>query len=540
MSNGASNIKPPKFFIINNGMKDLRGHYFETAISIAEAAKDLGWHPILAAHVTCKPGIVPQWLEFYPAFRTDHWMAMDPPAQEQDEILIDLAGYHQSSMDQILAGKATFQQFMDSRFFIHPALAPAYQHPLRASLFSRIKTRIGEIHAQEGMTGVIRKVAKKALKECLPPILWGVLQKIKSVLVPMRPSGDSNQDPHPDILRDLNFCALFKNDLSKILALADANDGDYVFLPTAHGRELLAITEIFQKGGNLPSFGLEYRHAMEFPLVPLPPGQEHSYVRQHRYYFEQAKKTGIPEKVSLFTDTSELAADYRNFSTLPFAVLPIPFRQEFLENHEVLPPGPNEKLRLVYLGDPREEKGFHLLPFLADFLARDYLATGKVTLEIQASIHPVNSEPKCINALTILKSFPKGWIEFHGLEGPLSPESYYHLVGRAHVILCPYDQATYRSRSSGTLTEAIAVGVPTIVPASTWLSGQQPEGTGLTFQSLQDFLDQTKKMIDQFDVFLTRAKSVKREWLKSQDPRHLIQVATQGKYKSNQSNIEAA
>jgi hypothetical protein len=44
------------------------------------------------------------------------------------------------------------------------------------------------------------------------------------------------------------------------------------------------------------------------------------------------------------------------------------------------------------------------------------------------------------------------------------------------------------------LTEAIAAGVPTIVPAATWLSNQQPNGSGLPFDGLQDFLNQTKKM----------------------------------------------
>ena len=63
-----------KLYIINNGLKDLRGHYFETSVSIAEAGRSVGLLPVLAAHVTCPRDIVPDGLEFHAAFTTDHWM----------------------------------------------------------------------------------------------------------------------------------------------------------------------------------------------------------------------------------------------------------------------------------------------------------------------------------------------------------------------------------------------------------------------------------------------------------------------------------
>jgi hypothetical protein len=94
------------------------------------------------------------------------------------------------------------------------------------------------------------------------------------------------------------------------------------------------------------------------------------------------------------------------------------------------------------------------------------------------------------------------------------------------VIICPYDKLTYHSRSSGTLTEAIAAGVPTIVPADTWLSNQQPTGSGLTFDGLQDFLIKTKQLIDNYPEFLQKAKLAKVEWQKNQDPKDLIMEVT--------------
>ena len=514
-----------KFYIINNGMKDLRGHYFETAISIAEAARDIGWRPILTGHLTCELGMIPEWLEFYPVFRTDHWMASKIQDYSHIETQINFAEYQQASIENVKAGKATFQQFINSRFLIRPELNAWNLIQVKQSFFTRVIKKIKEIYDHQGLAKLLLISFKKIFRECCPPILLKILKKGFSLFI-------KKSDPSPtnklnfDLEHELHSCTLFKNDLSKILAFTKAKSCDFVFLPTGHGRELLAISQICEESNNAPRFALEFRHALDFPLINLPPGEEHAYVAQHRFYFERIKEKGLSKKIKLFTDTKELAEDYMKFSSLPFNVLPIPFRQDFLENHDVLLPDANQKIRVVYIGDPREEKGFHWLPFLIDFLSDDYLKTNKVVLEIQASIHPVNSELKCINALEILKSYPPEWIKFHGLDGPLNPENYYHLLSNAHVIICPYDKPTYHSRSSGTLTEAIAAGVPTIVPAETWLSNHQPLGSGLTFDGLQDFLFKTKKLIDDFPEFLEKAKHAKLQWQKNQDPKTLIHEVT--------------
>jgi hypothetical protein len=522
----------PKFYIINNGMKDLRGHYFETAISIAEAARDMGWRPILTGHATCELGMIPEWLEFYPVFRTDHWMASKIEDQSHIETQINFAEYHQASIENVKASKATFQQFINSRFYIRPELNAWNIVPVKQTLFTRITHRIKDVYNNDGLAKLLLLSLEKIFREFCPPIFLKLLKKVLSPFL-KKQMVTPNRKLSFDMDHELQSCSLFKNDLSKILALTKASPRDFVFLPTAHGRELLAIAQICEEAKIAPRFGLEFRHALDFPLVILPPGEEHAYVGQHRFYFEKIKEKGLSNKISLFTDTKELAEDYVKFSDLNFSVLPIPFRQDFLENHNVILPNNEEKLRIVYIGDPREEKGFHWLPFLIDFLSTDYLIPNKVVLEIQASVHPVNSELKCINALEILKSYPKEWINFHGLNGPLNPESYYKLLSNAHVIICPYDKLTYHSRSSGTLTEAIAAGVPTIVPAKTWLSNQQPNGSGLPFDGLQDFLIQTKNLIDLYPVFLEKAKLAKIEWQKKQDPKDLIKEVTKDPFQKS-------
>ena len=73
--------QPRKFLLVNNGLRDQLGHYFETSVSVAEAARRAGFHPVLGAHVECRPDLVPDWLECHCVFRTDHWMWEDLPIE---------------------------------------------------------------------------------------------------------------------------------------------------------------------------------------------------------------------------------------------------------------------------------------------------------------------------------------------------------------------------------------------------------------------------------------------------------------------------
>jgi|GEM_PF-2166396 len=519
----------PKFYIINNGMKDLRGHYYETSISIAEAAKDLGWHPILTGHASCEFGIVPSWLEFYPIFRTDHWMSSPPKYDVDDEIQINLKKYKETPFEDLLNNKGSFKDYIKARFIINPALSQLTGYSDNPPQPKKFAERIKQIYNDEGIFGLTKKITKKILREFMPPLIFRGLKNVLSLFRLITKNKQKNQDrPQVNMDVELSYAHMFYLDLSKILAITNAKEGDFVFLPTAHGRELLVINEILNQGNKGLRFGLEFRHALEFPLNPLPNGMVHPYVDHHSFYFDAVRKKGLPPEISLYTDTQELATDYEIFSNLPFQVLPIPFRQNYLMQNKQLLPSKEKKTRLVYLGDPREEKGFHWLPFLVDFLAKDYFETNKIIFHIQASVNSA-SEPRCLSALRILKSYSEDWIKFYGIDGPLTPDNYYLLLNQADIVLCPYDKATYRSRSSGTLTEAIAAGVPTIVPAKTWLESQQPVGTGLTFDGLENFLIQTKSIIDNYASFSVKAYSSKDVFLNHHDPKNLIKNVTKNK-----------
>src|SRR4051794_2744404 len=106
-----------RMLIVHNGLRDLRGHYFETSVSTAEAAARAGLEPVLVGHATCPPELTPDWLDFLPWCRTDHWMN-DPPAAgfAASGLRLDPAAQNRATIDAVLAGKVGLREYLEARF----------------------------------------------------------------------------------------------------------------------------------------------------------------------------------------------------------------------------------------------------------------------------------------------------------------------------------------------------------------------------------------------------------------------------------------
>jgi hypothetical protein len=111
-----------------------------------------------------------------------------------------------------------------------------------------------------------------------------------------------------------------------------------------------------------------------------------------------------------------------------------------------------------------------------------------------------------------------------GLDGPLTPEEYYRLVADADLLLCPFDAHAYRRRSSGTLTEAVAAGIPTVVTAGTWLERHQPPGSGESGWDLSSFVEAVRRVCDDYPRYLERARAARDRWLAVHTPTNLVKT----------------
>ena len=151
-----------------------------------------------------------------------------------------------------------------------------------------------------------------------------------------------------------------------------------------------------------------------------------------------------------------------------FDVLPIPFRTELIPSseHEQL----QGALKILFLGDVREEKGFQLLPGLVGALFEDYLKTGKAGFIIQASIHQdehLSGPSGCARGTRRLQSRTCRVVGHEGFVTQKIITIARDLARRA----LPLPGRAIRARSSGVLAEAIMAGKPTVVPAGSWLAG---------------------------------------------------------------------
>jgi glycosyltransferase involved in cell wall biosynthesis len=325
------------------------------------------------------------------------------------------------------------------------------------------------------------------------------------------------------LAQEAELSAIFRHDLDRLLCLVGAGPRDHVYLPTAHGREALAVRQFIHELGEdrVPQFHLEFRHAVS-TLEDLDQGNDDPFVlrytRCHRAYFDAFRAYPETSRMRLYTDTEELAADYASLTGQAFDVLPIPFRVD------LIPPTPPREasLNILFLGDVRNEKGFHLLPGLVRALREDYLIPGKVRFVIQAGIQPDECSPVLLSAVAELEQYGPAQVQLVGRNGFLAPEEYYQLLAAADIVLCPYRSASYRARSSGVMAEAISGGKPTVVPAGSWLSRVQPPESGETYIDEASFAQAVRLICDDYLTYRARAEAAQLPWLSRHSPLRLL------------------
>ena len=541
-----------KFIIVNNGMTGLRGHYYETGVSIAQEAQKRGLRTAMAAHVSCDTTALPNGLDFFPLFRVDHWgqkVATEVPGLYG--LRGSLRALRDTTIEDVLEGRATMEQYLLARFEPLDGTQHGSHSVFRRALIKHLAKRVLPPILAHPVRWLVRRrhFGRQFVRSLIPPFL---LDRLRPVLRGRIQGPDSAADStrlgktsatsvshdlrvethlrnalqRANATNEADLWPLFLHDLDRLLCLADVGPGDHVFLPTAHGREAFAVRRLIEEIGEerSPMFHLELRHPIA-TLDELDSGEQEPvvlwYTRIHQAFFDACRAYPDTNRIRYYTDTDELAADYGDLTELDFDVLPIPFRMELIPSsfeHEQ----PQGALKILFLGDVREEKGFQLLPSLVEALFEDYLKTGKVGFVIQASIHQDETSQVVRDALRELEKYAPKYIELFGHEGFVTPEDYYALLASSHVVLLPYLAKSYRARSSGVLAEAIAAGKPTIVTEGTWLSGQQLPGSGETFNDATSFVEAVRSVCDRYPEYKERARLARDRWQRTHSPARLM------------------
>lgn len=254
---------------------------------------------------------------------------------------------------------------------------------------------------------------------------------------------------------------------------------DQLFFPNVTERQFLGLVSAisFTSLGHYPQCHAMLRYPLCLPTTQYGKLGERGITAPHeelvalyKVGFDALQKGENNSALRLVTDSAALAREYRSILDCSVDVVPIPhthpegLRDEaFLSSLPVKRPG---EIRVIYLGDARDEKGFCLLPFQAMALT-DGFGAHRIQFVFQAFVSSSHHDGMN-DAISDLEAMRLPNV--HLIKRPITVAEYHTLLESADLVLLPYDGLVYRSRTSGPFVEALCAGKPVVAPGQTWMA----------------------------------------------------------------------
>jgi glycosyltransferase involved in cell wall biosynthesis len=311
----------------------------------------------------------------------------------------------------------------------------------------------------------------------------------------------------------------FGADLLQGIDRLDLTAGDHVLVHTLNLDDLEALTgDLVDRGEphRLPTIHLVLRRTVD----EMSRGRSRGRLPADAL----GRLAEARRAIRLWSDTAELAADYAALSPLPVGVLPVAFRQDLMAAALAARPArsPDSPITLGYLGNARPEKGFQHLPALAEGLLAHPIHGGYVRFVVQCGLNIEGGEPGIVAARDRLAGLPAGRI--HLVDGVPDAAAYYALLAEMDIVLLPYEAASYRTRSSGILVQALAAGRPVVVPADTWMAGQIDASSGRSFTDPRALLPVVVTLLDAFPDLAGATEKAAPEWCRRHAPGRFVDL----------------
>ncbi|HJT30633.1 MAG TPA: hypothetical protein VJ783_01105 [Pirellulales bacterium] len=462
-----------KFVLIDQSLTDVGGHHYEYARRVLGAAESAGYQPVLAANRKCKQSDV-DGVAVHPVYQFGFW---DQPAganwgKRLGRISRRLGGRWFSVKLALLL--SPWGALWSQRHDAAQCLRLARTGPVRDRLI--LMAAFGVLW----MACVARAVARIAVA-AIP--FTGYFARVRAEFKQSAPQAFA---PVMVVLRRPAVFAhwllgqrktkAFAADTRRLLARLSLEDGDVVFIPTIEPNEMLGISLLFRQMPEAmrPSWHLLYRRN-------IYTGRDADYstadegLRSLRNSFRQFNDGRGTARVFFYTDTDQLTDQYNRLGAVPFATLPIPVDAEYAAGRSLAEKAATYKtasatapLCVSYVGDARPEKGYHHLPRLVHDVWHDSVVKGRVRFRFQSNFNTEHGEPRAIVGRAQLASFPRDLVQL--LLKPLASDEYRELIVDSDLMLVLYDRDNYYARSSGVFAEAMAAGVPTVVPGGSWMA----------------------------------------------------------------------
>ncbi len=234
----------------------------------------------------------------------------------------------------------------------------------------------------------------------------------------------------------------------------------------------------------------------------------------YRQAFTRIARSPARDHIRLFVDSEILIDEYRAIAPqLDFALAPVP--HVYHANTERRRTG----FHVGYVGEARENKGFHLLPRLVRKAAEAEVRG--VQFHIHAFAH--NRESEFLHRT--LAGLRHRTVTLYADEMP--GEEYRKFVASLDLVALPYTIENYHAQTSGVFAEALGNGSVVVAPKGTWMARQlQHFGGGATFNpgDAEDFANVTLDAIAKYrHEDATRDERVRR-WREFHNPERLLQL----------------
>ncbi|MDJ0661012.1 MAG: glycosyltransferase [Crocosphaera sp.] len=511
-----------KFIIIDHSLCNLQGHHYECSLSVAEAAARQGYEPMIIANKAFPSSLYPDNIQVISAFEVD-WFDHPVSSKKQTKIL-EFFDFLQNNPIDKLSHK------LNNKFQFYLRYLELTQPKLKVLLEKIQGSTSRLLNWIQQDINLLRSIPLSNTLWGIFKIIWGLVRYIVTVF-----------------FRKINQALIkvltpkhetFKYTLSKVLKGIKLSSEDEIFI---HTIGIYQVEEVYHYLASthlskMPRFHILLRRDIDDPLVVYAPGMGLKAI------FDNCIQSQLwPNKIQFYTDTDDLIQRYNSLSEVKLYKIPIPFRQEKLQKIKQKL-DKDKPIHFGYLGDARPEKGYQYLPNIVESLWRDYIQPEKIKLTIQSNFSIEGGEGIIPQARLALERYPDSKVTL--IKNAMSADDYYQLLAEADALILPYDPNSYRFRTSGVLTEALAAGKPVIVPENSWLAKQVDSSRASFYRNPDEIPNKVIEVVENLDNFSDAAKRFSQGWLEQNSPDNLVKILLSNKdninvdaTESNQSEI---
>jgi len=214
-------------------------------------------------------------------------------------------------------------------------------------------------------------------------------------------------------------------------------------------------------------------------------------------------------RLHLHADTTELAHLFADATGLAVSPVPLPVQVPPVRTGPIgTPPC------VLFPGGARLEKGYALLPPIVERLR------GRAAFLVHAGVVDAASDPIIQRAHRALLAAAGPGLTI--IEGNLTATAYAEMLARVDLMLLPYSAAAYGARSSGILAEALALGIPAVVPAGCWMAEMVAAGQGVAFTDSDRVIYDIENALNTLPELTAAARACAPQWRARNSPDSLL------------------